>query len=123
VNNAAYGGVEFLRGHVHNSVSSEEEVSTASLVNCRSFFLEQRKTLLCVSEQVYFQQLIGMDRDQRLEWLWNNRQETYGAARKGLQTNYYGVKRVIEALLPLLLASTDGRIVNVSSDFGQLRVG
>jgi NAD(P)-dependent dehydrogenase (short-subunit alcohol dehydrogenase family) len=123
VNNAAYGGVEFLRGHVHNSVSSEEEVSTASLVNCRSFFLEQRKTLLCVSEQVYFQQLIGMDRDQRLEWLWNNSQETYDAARKGLQTNYYGVKRVIEALLPLLLASTDGRIVNVSSDFGQLRVG
>jgi (+)-neomenthol dehydrogenase len=64
-----------------------------------------------------------MDRDQRLEWLWNNSQETYDAARKGLQTNYYGVKRVIEALLPLLLASSDGRIVDVSSEFGQLRVG
>ncbi|KAK3141972.1 hypothetical protein QOZ80_4BG0340520 [Eleusine coracana subsp. coracana] len=90
VNNAAYGGVEFLRGPVYNSASCEEELS-------------------------------GMDRDQRLEWLWKNSQETYDAAKKGLQTNYYGTKHVIEALLPLLQASSDGRLVNVSSDFGQLR--
>ena len=63
-----------------------------------------------------------MDRDQRLEWLWRNTRETYDAAKKGLQTNYYGTKRVIEALLPLLQASSDGIIVNVSSDFGLLRV-
>jgi (+)-neomenthol dehydrogenase len=63
-----------------------------------------------------------MDRDQRLEWLWRNSRETYDAAKKGLQTNYYGTKNVIEALLPLLQASSDGRIVNVSSDFGLLRV-
>ena len=35
---------------------------------------------------------------------------------------YYGTKQVIEACLPLLKASSDGRIVNVSSHFGQLRV-
>ncbi|EES11167.2 hypothetical protein BDA96_06G174100 [Sorghum bicolor] len=62
-----------------------------------------------------------MDREQRLEWLWRNCRETYDAAKEGLQTNYYGTKHVIEALLPLLKASDDGRIVNVSSDFGLLR--
>ena len=54
--------------------------------------------------------------------MWRNTRETYDAAKKGLQTNYYGTKHVIEALLPLLQASSDGRIVNVSSDFGLLRV-
>jgi len=67
------------------------------------------------------EELRGMDRDQRLEWLWRNSRETYDAAKKGLQTNYYGTKHVIEAFLPLLQASSDGRIVNVSSDFGLLR--
>ncbi|CAN6249480.1 unnamed protein product [Urochloa humidicola] len=67
------------------------------------------------------QELSGMDRDQRLEWLWRNSRETYDAAKKALQTNYYGTRHVIEALLPLLQASSDGRIVNVSSDFGLLR--
>lgn len=63
-----------------------------------------------------------MDRDQRLEWLWRSGRETYNAAKEALQTNYYGTKHVIETLLNLLLASSDGRIVNLSSDFGQLRV-
>jgi (+)-neomenthol dehydrogenase len=67
------------------------------------------------------EELRGMDRDQRLEWLWRNSRETYDAAKKGLQTNYYGTKHVIKAFLPLLHASSDGRIVNVSSDFGLLR--
>lgn len=62
-----------------------------------------------------------MDTEKRLEWLWGNSRETYDAAVEGLQTNYYGTKHVIEALLPLLKASSDGRIVNVSSDFGLLR--
>ncbi|KAJ1271999.1 hypothetical protein BS78_06G169500 [Paspalum vaginatum] len=62
-----------------------------------------------------------MDRYQRLEWLWRNSRETYDAAKECLKTNYYGTKHAIEALLPLLKASSDGRIVNVSSDFGLLR--
>jgi (+)-neomenthol dehydrogenase len=39
-----------------------------------------------------------------------------------MRTNYYGAKLVIEALLPLLQLSSSGRIVNVSSCFGLLRV-
>ncbi|XP_062226254.1 (+)-neomenthol dehydrogenase-like [Phragmites australis] len=63
----------------------------------------------------------GMDRDERLEWLWRNCRETYDAAKEGLEVNYYGTKHVIEAFQPLLQASSDGRIVNVSSDFSLLR--
>jgi (+)-neomenthol dehydrogenase len=67
-------------------------------------------------------QLSGMDMDQRLGWLWINCRETYETAKEGLRINYYGTKHVTETLLPLLQASADGRIVNVSSHFGQLRV-
>ncbi|KAK1602373.1 hypothetical protein QYE76_037172 [Lolium multiflorum] len=63
----------------------------------------------------------GMDVHQRLEWMKNNTRETHEAAKQGMQTNYYGTKHVTEALLPLLLSSSDGRIVNVSSSFGLLR--
>ncbi|KAA8550098.1 hypothetical protein F0562_001782 [Nyssa sinensis] len=46
---------------------------------------------------------------------------TYEKAEECLNTNYYGCKRVIEALLPLLQLSTSGgRIVNVSSLRGEL---
>ncbi|KAF8704019.1 hypothetical protein HU200_031503 [Digitaria exilis] len=77
INNAAFGGVEYVRDPASGSVTSDEEVSLTSSAN--------------------------------------------RAAKKGLQTNYYGTKHVIEALLPLVQASPDGRIVNVSSDFGLLR--
>ena len=49
-----------------------------------------------------------------------NVKETVDAAKEGLQTNYYGTKHVIEALLPLLQSSSDGRVVNVSSEYGLL---
>ncbi|CAM0903638.1 unnamed protein product [Alopecurus aequalis] len=62
----------------------------------------------------------GMDAEQRMIWLWTTCRETYETAKQGVQTNYYGMKRVTEALLPLLQSSSDGRIVNVSSDFGLL---
>ncbi|XP_024966633.1 short-chain dehydrogenase/reductase 2b-like [Cynara cardunculus var. scolymus] len=46
---------------------------------------------------------------------------TYDKAKECLNTNYYGVKNVIRALLPLLQRSTSGaRIVNVSSLRGEL---
>ncbi|KAL6903762.1 hypothetical protein ACP4OV_004575 [Aristida adscensionis] len=64
----------------------------------------------------------GMDALQRLQWMQNSSRETYDAAKKGQQTNYYGTKHVIEALMPLLQGSSDGRIVNVSSDYGLLRL-
>ncbi|PON59192.1 Short-chain dehydrogenase/reductase [Parasponia andersonii] len=47
---------------------------------------------------------------------------TYEKAEECLNTNYYGVKRVTEALLPLLQLSPSGaRIVNVSSLRSELR--
>ncbi|PUZ48173.1 hypothetical protein GQ55_7G224500 [Panicum hallii var. hallii] len=93
VNNAALGAVEYVHDTDYGSVTSKEK-----------------------------EKLSGMDMDQRLGWLWENSRETYDTAKKGLQTNYYGTKQVIEACLPLLKASSDGRIVNVSSHFGQLRL-
>ncbi|KAK4411352.1 (+)-neomenthol dehydrogenase [Sesamum angolense] len=47
--------------------------------------------------------------------------QTYEAAVEGLQTNYYGAKRLSEALLPLLRLSDSPRIVNVSSASGKLK--
>ncbi|RCV34692.1 hypothetical protein SETIT_7G179000v2 [Setaria italica] len=93
VNNAAIGGVQYAHDTDYGSVTTEEKET-----------------------------LSAMDMDQRFGWLWENCRETYDTAKKGLRTNYYGTKQVIEALLPLLQASSDGRIVNVSSHFGQLRI-
>ncbi|OWM69077.1 hypothetical protein CDL15_Pgr025264 [Punica granatum] len=48
--------------------------------------------------------------------------QTYESAELCLNTNYYGVKRVTEALLPLLQLSPSGaRIVNISSLRSELR--
>ncbi|XP_074289784.1 (+)-neomenthol dehydrogenase-like [Silene latifolia] len=47
---------------------------------------------------------------------------TYETAEECFNTNYYGVKRVTEAFLPLLqLSAVGARIVNVSSISGELR--
>ncbi|KAK4483456.1 hypothetical protein RD792_010645, partial [Penstemon davidsonii] len=47
--------------------------------------------------------------------------QTYDLAASTLETNYYGAKRTIEALLPLLQLSDSPRIVNVSSQMGKLK--
>ena len=48
---------------------------------------------------------------------------TYEEAQGCLNTNYYGVQRVTETLLPLLqLSSLGARIVNVSSLRSELKV-
>ncbi|KAH9606082.1 hypothetical protein KSS87_019226 [Heliosperma pusillum] len=47
--------------------------------------------------------------------------QTYELAEECLQTNYYGVKRTINAVLPLLQLSDSPRIVNISSDVGLLK--
>ncbi|MCL7052199.1 hypothetical protein MKW94_014538 [Papaver nudicaule] len=47
--------------------------------------------------------------------------ETYELAEECMQTNYYGVKSVTKALLPLLQLSDSPRIVNVSSAMGKLK--
>ncbi|KAL3839392.1 hypothetical protein ACJIZ3_023983 [Penstemon smallii] len=47
--------------------------------------------------------------------------QTYDLSASTLETNYYGAKRTIEALLPLLQSSDSPRIVNVSSQMGKLK--
>ncbi|GKV13094.1 hypothetical protein SLEP1_g24161 [Rubroshorea leprosula] len=46
--------------------------------------------------------------------------QTHELAEEGLNTNYYGAKRMCEALIPLLQLSDSPRIVNVSSSAGKL---
>ncbi|KAJ7950119.1 (+)-neomenthol dehydrogenase [Quillaja saponaria] len=46
--------------------------------------------------------------------------QTYESVEKAFNTNYYGGKRMTEALIPLLQLSDSPRIVNVSSAMGQL---
>lgn len=48
--------------------------------------------------------------------------QTYKGAEECLETNYYGAKRVTEALIPLLQLSHSPRIVNVSSLLGNLKL-
>ncbi|KAK6162391.1 hypothetical protein DH2020_002232 [Rehmannia glutinosa] len=48
--------------------------------------------------------------------------ETFKGAEECVQTNYYGAKRITEALIPLLQLSDSPRIVNVSSLLGNLKL-
>ncbi|PON52905.1 Short-chain dehydrogenase/reductase [Parasponia andersonii] len=48
--------------------------------------------------------------------------QAYEEAKKCLETNYYGAKATIEALVPVLQLSDSPRIVNVSSLLGCLQV-
>jgi (+)-neomenthol dehydrogenase len=59
---------------------------------------------------------------ERLQWLLQHSTESYEEAEECLNINYFGTKHVTEALLPLLQSSSDGRIINVSSNYGLLRV-
>jgi NAD(P)-dependent dehydrogenase (short-subunit alcohol dehydrogenase family) len=54
--------------------------------------------------------------------LQNNLTESYEKAVDCFQTNYYGVKNMMEVFLPLVQLSNFGRIVNVSSLVAQLQV-
>ncbi|XP_056174291.1 salutaridine reductase-like [Syzygium oleosum] len=48
-------------------------------------------------------------------------EETCESAEKCLRTNYYGIKQVTAALLPLLQQSNSAKVINVSSSLGQLQ--
>ena len=59
---------------------------------------------------------------ERLQWLLQHSTESYEEAEECLKINYFGTKYVTEALLPILLSTSDGRLINVSSNYGLLRV-
>lgn len=65
--------------------------------------------------------LAGKDGMERAEWLRQRTTQTTKEAEGCLRINYHGTKTVTEALLPLLLSSSDGRIVNATSSWGLLR--
>ncbi|GJN02237.1 hypothetical protein PR202_ga19568 [Eleusine coracana subsp. coracana] len=67
-------------------------------------------------------QLLGKSPMERLHWLLQHSSESYEEAEECLKINYFGTKYVTEALLPLLQSSSDGRLINVSSNYGLLRV-
>ncbi|KAM0057646.1 putative (+)-neomenthol dehydrogenase [Helianthus debilis subsp. tardiflorus] len=58
--------------------------------------------------------------DENGEFLPGVSEQTYEMVEACLKTNYYGTKRVTEALVPLLHLSTSPRIVNITSSFGLL---
>ncbi|CAL5026266.1 unnamed protein product [Urochloa decumbens] len=65
--------------------------------------------------------LVGKSTMERLQWLLQRSTESYKEAEECLKVNYFGTKYVTEALLPILLSSSDGRLINVSSNLGLLR--
>ncbi|MCL7048511.1 hypothetical protein MKW94_017525, partial [Papaver nudicaule] len=62
-----------------------------------------------------------MDRNKEKQHLKQVITETVELAEVCLQTNYYGVKSVTKAFIPLLQLSGSPRIVNVSSSIGKLK--
>ena len=60
--------------------------------------------------------------DENADLLGGIIEQPYEMGEECLKTNYYGTKRVTEALLPLLQLSNSARIVNVSSNYGELSV-
>jgi len=63
-----------------------------------------------------------MNEQERLERIRRYTTDPYDQAEKVLRTSYHGTKIVTEALLPLLQFSAHGRVVNVTSIVGLLRV-
>ncbi|KAL7203523.1 hypothetical protein ACSBR2_016743 [Camellia fascicularis] len=57
----------------------------------------------------------------KLKWGHHLMTQTYSLGEKCLEINYYGAKRMIDALIPLLNFSDSPRIVNVSSSSGKLK--
>lgn len=64
----------------------------------------------------------GKDQNEIAEWLKQRTTQSTQQGEECLRINYHGTKKVTEALLPLVLSSADGRIINVTSAFGLLRV-
>ncbi|KAI3713676.1 hypothetical protein L1987_72260 [Smallanthus sonchifolius] len=58
--------------------------------------------------------------DENVDLLTGIIEEPYDIGEECLKINYYGTKRITEALVPLLQFSKSPRIVNVSSAYGDL---
>ncbi|PQQ14664.1 hypothetical protein Pyn_30958 [Prunus yedoensis var. nudiflora] len=69
-----------------------------------------------------FRSAVSGKKSEEIRWSEIPTTPNYKLAEQGLKTNYYGTKRVTEALLPLLQLSDSPRIVNVSSTVSKLEI-
>ncbi|CAL9007078.1 unnamed protein product [Prunus brigantina] len=67
-----------------------------------------------------FRSAVSGKKAEEIDWSEVSTTLNYELAEECLETNYYGTKRVTEALLPILQLSDSPRIVNVSSRFAKL---
>ncbi|PQQ15721.1 (+)-neomenthol dehydrogenase-like isoform X2 [Prunus yedoensis var. nudiflora] len=67
-----------------------------------------------------FRSAVSGKKPEEIRWREIPTIPNYKLAEESLKTNYYGTKRVTEALLPLLQLSDSPRIVNVSSGVSKL---
>ncbi|RZC72981.1 hypothetical protein C5167_048458 [Papaver somniferum] len=67
------------------------------------------------------QALVKMEQNKEKTSLKQVMTDTYELAEECIQTNYFGVKSVTKAFIPLLQLSDSPRIVNVSSGAGKLK--
>ncbi|KAM0907169.1 hypothetical protein ACQ4PT_016301 [Festuca glaucescens] len=121
--------VEKLEGlGITGIVFHQLEITDASSISTLADFLKSSFGKLDILASLSFHLVLqllaaskfgGLDFHQRVEWMLKNAQEPMGAANKSVQTNYYGTKHVTEALLQ---SSSEGRIVNISSDYGLLKL-
>jgi (+)-neomenthol dehydrogenase len=58
--------------------------------------------------------------DENADLLTGIIEQSYEMAEECVKTNYYGTKQVTESLLPCLQLSNSARIVNISSNYGEL---
>ena len=73
------------------------------------------------SKRIFFFFFSSMQEEGEITWNTMVTQ-TYELTEECLETNYYGAKRMVEALNTLLQLSHSPTIVNVSSFMGKLKV-
>ncbi|KAK1364432.1 hypothetical protein POM88_039993 [Heracleum sosnowskyi] len=76
---------------------------------------------IAVDEKGFLAQASKIDKVAGIKWA-EISTESYELTEQCVQTNYYGAKRMTEALIPLLQLSDSPRIANVSSSMGKLKV-
>lgn len=127
VNNAGIGGVVFdgnaLRGAVERFggwVSLHVILHTLHLEKLNASQTCHQNLGVLLYTELGPVHLLMQPTDEQ-EWKKMASQD-YKLAKECVETNYYGAKRVTEALLPMLQQSDSARIVNVASFLGLLEV-
>ncbi|KAJ4726976.1 (+)-neomenthol dehydrogenase [Melia azedarach] len=113
----------------HNVIFHQLDVADAASIDSLADFIKRKfgKLDILVNNAAISGVIVDADALSRFvedgePIKWNEiTTETYELVSKCIETNYYGAKRMCEALIPLLQLSNAPRIVNVSSSAGKLR--